>query len=129
MNRLALCRTPRGASCLSMVGVAGLVIGCGSPPPPLVTQPTEQVRVMPVVSEDVREKLLEGAVSVLDRLEDYDEESAFSQVFDRLNQWSHAPPPRPPGRWILCLQACPNASAPARRRCRSGVPCLTRRRT
>ena len=90
MNRLALCRTPRGASCLSMVGVAGLVIGCGSPPPPPVTQPTEQVRVMPVVSEDVREKLLEGAVSVLDRLEDYDEESAFSQVFDRLNQWSHA---------------------------------------
>jgi len=45
---------------------------------------------MPVVSEDIREKLLEGAVSVLDRLEDYDEESAFSQVFDRLNQWSHA---------------------------------------
>jgi hypothetical protein len=73
-----------------MVGVAGLLIGCGSPPPPPVTQPTEQVRVMPVVSEDIREKLLEGAVSVLDRLEDYDEESAFSQVFDRLNQWSHA---------------------------------------
>lgn len=46
--------------------------------------------MMPVVSEDVREKLLEGAVAVLDRLEDYDEESAFAQVFDRLNQWSHA---------------------------------------
>jgi hypothetical protein len=75
---------------LIMVGVAGLVVGCGSPPPPPVTQPTEQVRVMPVVSEDVREKLLEGAVSVLDRLEDYDEEAAFAQVFDRLNQWSHA---------------------------------------
>jgi len=69
----------------------GLLVGCGSPPPPPPkAQPQGQVRVMPVVSEDVREKLLEGAVSVLDRLEDYDEESAFAQVFDRLNQWSHA---------------------------------------
>jgi hypothetical protein len=45
---------------------------------------------MPAVSEDVRQQLLDGAVAVLDRLDDYDEESAFSQVFDRLNQWSHA---------------------------------------
>ena len=45
---------------------------------------------MPAVSEDVRQQLLDGAVAVLDRLDDYDEESAFAQVFDRLNQWSHA---------------------------------------
>jgi hypothetical protein len=45
---------------------------------------------MPAVSEDVREQLLDGAVAVLGRLDDYDEESAFAQVFDRLNQWSHA---------------------------------------
>jgi hypothetical protein len=50
----------------------------------------EEVRVMPAVSEDVREKLLDGAVAVLSRLDDYDEESAFAQVFDRLNQWGHA---------------------------------------
>jgi len=50
----------------------------------------EEVRVMPAVSEDVRQQLLDGAVAVLDRLDDYDEESAFAQVFDRLNQWSHA---------------------------------------
>ena len=67
-----------------------LLVGCGSPPPPPKAQPQEQVRVMPAVSEDVREQLLDGAVTVLDRLEDYDEESAFAQVFDRLNQWSHA---------------------------------------
>ena len=67
----------------------GLLIGCGSPPPPPPTA-QEEVRVMPAVSEDVREKLLDGAVAVLDRLDDYDEESAFAQVFDRLNQWSHA---------------------------------------
>ena len=68
-----------------------VVAGCGEPgvqPPADMSQ--EPVRVMPAVSEDVREKLLDGAVSVLDRLEDYDEESAFTQVFDRLNQWSHA---------------------------------------
>jgi len=75
----------------SLLGTAvGLMVGCGSPPPAPKAQPQETVRVMPTVSEDVREKLLEGAVAVLDRLEDYDEESAFAQVFDRLNQWSHA---------------------------------------
>lgn len=86
---LPLTERLRVGGSLLAVAVVGLV-GCGSPPPPPQAQPQEQVRVMPVVSEDVREKLLEGAVAVLDRLEDYDEESAFAQVFDRLNQWSHA---------------------------------------
>jgi len=45
---------------------------------------------MPVVSEEVREKLLDGAVAVLDGLDEYEEQSAFEQVFDRLCQWSHA---------------------------------------
>jgi hypothetical protein len=77
--------------CVVWLGTIVLLTGCGSPPPP-PPDPTaqEEVRVMPVVSEDVREQLLDGAVAVLGRLEDYDEESAFSQVFDRLNQWSHA---------------------------------------
>lgn len=71
------------------LAVASL-LGCGSPatPPPPTTH--DEVRVVPAVSEDVREKLLDGAVAVLDRLDDYDEESASAQVFDRLNQWSHA---------------------------------------
>jgi len=77
------------AECVVIGGIVGLLIGCGSPPPPPPSTQAE-VRVMPAVSEDVREKLLDGAVAVLDRLEDYDEESAFAQVFDRLNQWSHA---------------------------------------
>ena len=38
----------------------------------------------------VREKLLDGALAVLGKLDGYDEASAFAQVFDRLNQWSHA---------------------------------------
>jgi len=92
MNRRALCRNLRGTTCVGLAAAVGLLVGCGSPPPqPRIQEGVqEQVRVMPVVSEDVREKLLEGAVAVLDRLEDYDEESAFAQVFDRLNQWSHA---------------------------------------
>ena len=92
MNRRTLCRNLLGTGCVGLAAAVGLLVGCGSPPPQPRMQEgvQEQVRVMPVVSEDVREKLLEGAVAVLDRLEDYDEESAFAQVFDRLNQWSHA---------------------------------------
>jgi len=78
------------AECVVIGGIVGMLIGCGSPPPSPPPTTQEEVRVMPVVSEDVREKLLDGAVAVLDRLDDYDEESAFAQVFDRLNQWSHA---------------------------------------
>jgi hypothetical protein len=82
------------AGCVAIGGMVGLLLGCGSPPPPPApTAPPsvqEEVRVMPAVSEDVRQQLLDGAVAVLDRLDDYDEESAFAQVFDRLNQWSHA---------------------------------------
>jgi len=78
------------AECVVIMVTVGWLIGCGSPPPPPPPAAQEEVRVMPAVSEDVREKLLDGAVVVLDRLDDYDEESAFAQVFDRLNQWSHA---------------------------------------
>lgn len=68
-----------------------LLPGCGAPPaPPVVPQAGDEVRVMPVVPQEVREQLLDGAVAVLGQLDDYDEESAFAQVFDRLNQWSHA---------------------------------------
>ncbi|NDC52974.1 MAG: hypothetical protein EBZ74_01475, partial [Planctomycetia bacterium] len=37
----------------------------------------------------VRQQLLDGALTVLGRLDAYDEAAAFAQVFDRLNQWSH----------------------------------------
>ena len=80
----------RVTGCLVAGCLVALAIGCDSPPPPLPPTTQEEVRVMPAVSEDVREKLLDGAVAVLGRLDDYDEASAFAQVFDRLNQWSHA---------------------------------------
>jgi len=76
---------PLAAAC-ALVAIA---TGCGTPPPPPPPAPSAEVRVTPVVSEEVREQLLDGAVSVLSCLDDYDEDSAFAQVFDRLNQWSH----------------------------------------
>ena len=68
----------------------GLVAsGCGKSP---VEQVGVEVALVPQISEEVRGKLLEGAITILDRLEDYDEKLATEQVFDRLNQWIHADP-------------------------------------
>lgn len=64
-----------------------LVVGCGRPEPAA----PRQSAVVPVPAA-VREKLLDGAVSVLDRLDQFDEAAASAQVFDRLSQWSHARP-------------------------------------
>ncbi len=50
----------------------------------------EAVRATAAVPQAVRDRLLDGAMAVLGRLEGYDEASAFAQVFDRINQWSHA---------------------------------------
>jgi len=90
-------RPPLGKSLMAgwskLCCAAAVLVGCGRAVPPELppqAEPGQEVRVMPAVSDDVREKLLDGAVAVLDRLDDYDEASAFAQVFDRLNQWSHA---------------------------------------
>ncbi len=74
-----------GSMCL------GCLAGCGSREvsPPEPSEAAQQIQLIP---EGVREKLLDGAMTVLGRLEDYDEASAFAQVFDRLNQWSHGNP-------------------------------------
>lgn len=80
-------------------GVAILVVlatvGCGGgrpaatprrPTPPATSAPP----VRQPMSTEVRERILEGAMDVLGNLENYEEPVAFAQVFDRLNQWSHA---------------------------------------
>ena len=73
-------------------------VGCGPgaavAPPPSAAKQVDQAVAMPTA---VREQLLDGAMSVLGRLDDYDESSAAAQVFDRLNQWSHGI--RPPAAW------------------------------
>ncbi len=64
--------------------------GCGETSPEPSTGRQKTVRAVPVVSAEVRKQLLDGAVSVLGRLDDFEEAAAYEQVFDRLNQWSHA---------------------------------------
>ena len=65
-----------------------LAAGCVESP----VEPAADVVIVPRISEEVRGKLLEGAITILDRLENYDEALAVDQVFDRLNQWIHADP-------------------------------------
>jgi hypothetical protein len=68
-------------------GIAVCLVGCGRP----AVSPSRSSGA-PAVPAAVREKLLDGAVSVLERLDQFDEAAAYAQVFDRLNQWSHARP-------------------------------------
>jgi len=67
--------------------------GCGGRPPaaPVRFQTAEGSTVRPArpMPPEVRRQLLDGAMQVLGRLDGYDEEAAFTQVFDRLNQWIH----------------------------------------
>lgn len=83
----------RGTTCVGMVAgllLAGLT-GCGGGEQATPnTQRKETVRAVPVVPAEVRKQLLDGAIGVLRRLDDFDEAAAYEQVFDRLNQWSHA---------------------------------------
>lgn len=69
----------------------GCLAGCGRRDMPQ-PEPSEAAQQILLIPESVREKLLDGAMTVLGRLEDYDEPAAFAQVFDRLNQWSHGNP-------------------------------------
>ncbi len=79
----------RGWRCWALCSLLVLAAGCGSPPPKPLPR---EVRVVAQVSQEVRSKLLDGALAVLGNLENYEEESATAQVFDRLNQWIHADP-------------------------------------
>lgn len=68
--------------------VSFFLVGCSEPP----VGPPSEVAIVPHISEEVRGKLLEGAITILDKLENYDEALALEQVFDRLNQWIHGDP-------------------------------------
>lgn len=67
------------------------IAGCGRPraAPPAAPAATSAAKPVPM-AQSVRDQLLSGAIDVLGRLDDYDESAASAQVFDRLNQWSHA---------------------------------------
>lgn len=70
-----------------------LTAGCGGGSAPRAVRfdagSTEAARPAQAMPPGVRQQLLDGAMTVLSRLDGYDEASAFAQVFDRLHQWSH----------------------------------------
>jgi hypothetical protein len=76
-----------GAAVLLMTAVA--FVGCGGGEEETVAE-KQSIRAVPAVPEEIRKPLLDGAISVLRRLDDFEESAAYEQVFDRLNQWSHA---------------------------------------
>lgn len=89
--------------------VVGTLVGCG--PRPLATPVAAGGRgesaggsaagraAMPVPSPAARQKLLAGALTVLDRFDDFDESRGAELVFDRLAQWSRAAAVLTAGDW------------------------------
>ena len=69
-----------------LAAAACLLSGCDERQP---ASPMAAATPAVPVSAAVREQLLDGAVSVLERLDEFDEPAAYAQVFDRLNQWGH----------------------------------------
>ncbi|RLS35186.1 MAG: hypothetical protein DWH79_02805 [Planctomycetota bacterium] len=93
-------RRPGGSVSLLLSVVVLASCGCGGPParpgaraPDRLQAPAAVAPQAPPaarqISQEVRDKLLDGAMDVLGNLEAYDESAAFAQVFDRLNQWIH----------------------------------------
>ena len=94
--------TPGPGRCRRVVCTLLLVLllpaaGCGGgrrpaarSPGSKVGDPAREAPARQAMSREVRERILEGAMDVLGNIDAYEEQVAFSQVFDRLNQWSHA---------------------------------------
>lgn len=92
----------RAAPLVGSIVVACLVAGCGrrssapggaAPPSPVKTgTPLPVARVS-------RDKLLESALAVLDRLDDFDEARGTELVFDRINQWARLLPAAAAADW------------------------------
>ena len=66
-----------------------LCVGCGGS----AVAPKESAQAISTMPQEVRDTLLDGVMDVLGHLDNYEEAAASSQVFDRLNQWSHGSPP------------------------------------
>jgi len=80
----------RGVALALAIGVAA---GCGrtaGPPAAAATARSPAPRIAP-------EKLVAGAITAVSRLDDFDEQRAYEQAFDRLAQWSQAALAEPGG--------------------------------
>lgn len=82
-------------------GIAGLVlavlavVGCGTPDQASRPAATAGLRV--AVNRVSGDKLVAGAIAAVSRLDDFDEQRAYEQAFDRLSQWSHLTAAEAPG--------------------------------
>lgn len=64
--------------------VVGAIVGCGrTAEPPMAVARSPAPRIAP-------EKLVAGAIAAVSRLDDFDEQRAYEQAFDRLTQWAQA---------------------------------------
>jgi len=79
----------RGVIAVAIITLAG----CGgrSTPPAPVASSAGPSAVPRGSARIASEKLMAGALAAVSRLDDFDEQRAFEQAFERLNQWSHSP--------------------------------------
>jgi hypothetical protein len=73
----------------AIAGLAPAAWGCGRPPAaaPAAAESTPAAR--PSARPAAGDKLILGAITAVSRLDDFDEQRAYEQAFDRLTQWSH----------------------------------------
>lgn len=72
--------------------VAGLALtawGCGRQPAATPAPPGGSTVARSPASRAAGDKLIAGAITAVSRLDDFDEQRAYEQAFDRLTQWSH----------------------------------------
>ncbi len=68
--------------------------GCGTSS--TQTSPVAAPEARPAAGRMTGDKLVAGAVSALSKLDEFDEQRAYEQAFDRLTQWSHMAGPETP---------------------------------
>lgn len=85
-------RTARAWSAACLLAAAALAGGCGGSPRRSDAGIETSRTVTAPAARALGGKLLDGAVSTLGRLDDFDEPRACEQAFDRINQWSRTAP-------------------------------------
>ncbi|MBU6222466.1 MAG: tetratricopeptide repeat protein [Planctomycetes bacterium] len=79
---------------LTLAWLTLALTGCGTSS--TQTGPVAAPETRPAVSRMTGDKLVAGAVSALSKLDEFDEQRAYEQAFDRLTQWSHMAGSEPP---------------------------------
>jgi hypothetical protein len=90
-----------GASVVAVAVAVAALAGCGARDPGELPAPMSERAggVARPAAPAARQKLLAGAVAVLDRFDDFDEARGAELVFDRLAQWSRGSAALPHDSW------------------------------